>query len=136
MYAYSRLLTVREDVFLYTEGFFGNVESLLSLNEQDVFLVYLFHRYTRATVRLLDILKQRGVQVILVTSPPTDDLNRFATVLLPCQVDARGIKNSSLAPICMADYLCNAVAMACGEKTLYRMKKSEELFRCSDLLED
>jgi len=51
-------------------------------------------------------------------------------------VDASGIKNSSLAPICMADYLCNAVAMLRGEKTLYRMKQSEELFRCSDLLED
>lgn len=136
MYAYSRLLTVREDVFLYTEGFFGNVESLLSLTDKDLFIVYLFHRYTRSTIHLLDILKQRGVQVILVTSPPTDDVTRFATVLLPCHVDASGIKNSSLAPICMADYLCNAVAMARGEKTLYRMKQSEELFRRSDLLED
>lgn len=136
MYAYSRLLTVREDVFLYNDGFSGNVESLLSLNEQDVFIVYLFHRYTKRTLQLLEILKNRGVQVILITSPPTDTVNRFATVLLQCQVDASGIKNSSLAPICMADYLCNAVAMLRGEKTLYRMKQSEDLFRCSALLED
>ena len=136
MYAYSRFLTVREDVFLYNDGYFGNVESLLSLTDKDVFIVYLFHRYTRSALQLLEILKQRGVQIILVTSPPTDDVNRFATVLLPCQVDASGIKNSSLAPICMADYLCNAVAMLRGEKTLYRMKQSEDLFRCSDLLED
>ena len=136
MYAYSRLLTVRADVFLYTEGFFGNVESLLNVNEQDVFIVYLFHRYTRSTIQLLDILKQRNVQVILITSPPTEEVNRYATVLLPCHVDASGIKNSSLAPICMADYLCNAVAMLQGEKTLYRMKQTEELFRCSNLLED
>ena len=136
MYAYSRLLTVREDVFLYTEGFFNNVESLLSLSDQDVFIVYLFHRYTRSTVNLLEILKRQGVQVILITSPPTDSVSRFATVLLPCQVDASGIKNSSLAPICMADYLCNAVAMLRGEKTLYRMKQTEDLFRYSELLED
>ncbi len=136
MYAYSRLSTVREDVFLYNEGFSGNVEALLNVTDKDVFLVYLFHRYTRATVQLLEILKQRKAQVILVTSPPTDALNSFGVVLLPCQVDAGGIKNSSLAPICMADYLCNAVAMARGESTLYRMKQSEELFRCSDLLED
>ena len=136
MYAYSRLLTVREDVFLYTEGFSGNVESLLSLTDKDVFIVYLFHRYTKSTLQLLDILKERGVQVILITSPPTEDVNRYATVLLPCQVDASGIKNSSLAPICMADYICNAVAMLRGEKTLYRMKQTEDLFRCSGLLED
>ena len=136
MYTYSRLLTVRGDVFLYNDGFSGNMESLLSLTEQDVFIIYLFHRYTKSTLRLLEILKQRNVQVILVTSPPTEEVNRFATVLLSCQVDASGIKNSYLAPICMADYLCNAVAMHQGEKTLYRMKQTEDLFRCSDLLED
>ena len=136
MYAYSRLLTVREDVFIYTEGFYGNVESLLGLGQQDVFLVYLFHRYTRSTMQLLEILKKQGVQIILVTSPPSDRVRSFASVLLSCQVDAGGIKNSSLAPVCMADYLCNAVAMLRGEKTLYRMKQSEELFRCSELLEE
>ena len=135
-YAYSRLLTVRPDVFLYQEGYSGNVEALLSLNKADVFVVYLFHRYTRQTLRLLEVLKKRGVQVILVTSPPVETIARFATVLLPCQVDANGIKNSALAPICMADYLCNAVAMVNTEQTLQRMKDSEEIFRCSETLED
>ncbi len=134
-YAYSRLLTVRDDVFLHQDGYSGNVEALLSLTGEDVFLVYLFRRYTRQTLRLLEILKQRGVQVILVTSPPVDAVARFATVLLPCQVDVGGIKNSALAPICLADYLCSAVALANGEAALRRMKQSEELFRRSDTLE-
>lgn len=135
-YAYSRLLTVRGDVFLYQEGYSGNVETLLSLTMDDVFLVYLFRRYTGQTIRLLETLKERGVQIILITSPPVEAVSRFATVLLPCQVDANGIKNSALAPICLADYLCNAVAMVNPEVTLKRMKQSEELFRQSDVLED
>lgn len=135
-YLYSRLLTVRPDVFMYHDGYFGNVEALLSLTKEDVFVVYLFHRYTRQTVRLLELLWQRDVQVILVTSAPVDAVGRFATVLLPCQVDANGIKNSALAPICLADYLCNAVAMVNAEDTLQRMKRSEELFLRSDTLED
>ena len=136
LYAYSRLLTVRPDVFMYQDGYSGNVEALLSVTREDVFVVYLFRRYTRQTLRLLEILQQRGVQVILVTSPPVDAVARFATVLLPCQVDANGIKNSALAPICLADYLCNAVAMVSAEDTLQRMKQSEELFRCSDTLDN
>ena len=135
-YAYSRLLTVRRDVFLYQDGFSGNVEALLSLTGEDIFLVYLFHRYTRQTLRLLEILKQQGVKVILVTSPPVDTVARFATVLLPCQVDGGGIKNTALAPICLADYLCNAVSMTHAEDTLQRMKQSEELFRCSEMLDN
>lgn len=134
-YACSRLLTVRPDVSLYQDGYCGNVETLLNLTEDDVFLVYLFRRYTRQTLQLLEILKQRGVQVVLVTSPPMDAVARFATVLLPCRVDAGGIKNSALAPICLADYLCNAVAMVDMEKTMQRMQLSEELFRRSEILD-
>lgn len=135
-YAYSRLLTVRGDVFLYQEGYSGNVEALLSLTNEDVFLVYLFHRYTKQTLQLLEILKKQRVQVILVTSPPVDTVARYATVLLPCQVDGGGIKNTALAPICLADYLCNAVSMEDPEQTLLRMNESEELFRYSETLDN
>lgn len=134
-YAYSRLLTVRGNVFLHRDGFSGNVETLLDVTQEDVFLIFLFHRYTRQTLQLLEILKQRGVQVILVTSPPVDAVARYAVVLLPCQVDAQGIKNSALAPVCLADYLCNAVAMVDPENALRRMEASEELFRRSDTLD-
>ena len=134
-YAYSRLLTVRGDVFLYADGYSGNIEALLSLNKDDVFLVFLFHRYTRQTLQILEVLKQRGVHILLVTSPPVDVVARFAAVLLPCQVDASGIKNSALSPVCLADYLCNAVAMIHPENTLQRMKDSEELFHRSDMLD-
>lgn len=135
-YAYSRLLTVRGDVFLYQEGYCGNVETLLSVTDEDVFVVYLFHRYTRQTVRLLEILHKRGVKTILITSAPVDTVARFAAVLLPCRVDANGIKNSALAPICLADYLCNALAMVNAESTLQRMKQSEDLFSSSEILDN
>ena len=133
-YAYSRLLTVRGDVFLYQDGYTGNVEALLSSTDADVFVVFLFHRYTRQTLRILEVLKERNVQVILITSPPVEMVARLATVLLPCQVDANGIKNSALAPICLADYLCNAVAMVNAEATLQRMRQSEELFARSEVI--
>ena len=135
-YAYSRLLTVRGDVFLYQDGYTGNVEALLSSTDADVFVVFLFHRYTRQTLRILEVLKERNVQVILITSPPVEMVARLATVLLPCQVDANGIKNSALAPICLADYLCNAVAMVNAEATLQRIRQSEELFARSEIIEN
>ena len=134
-YAYSRLLTVRGNVFLYRDGYCGNVETLLDVNEEDVFLIFLFHRYTRQTLQLLEILKHRGVQVILITSPPVETVTRYAAVLLPCRVDGGGIKNSALAPICLADYLCNAVAVADQEAALARMKESEALFRYSETVD-
>lgn len=135
-YAYNRLLTVRGDVFMYQDGYSGNVESLLGLTGEDVFVVYLFRRYARQSLRFLEILKQRGVQIILITSPPVETIARFATVLLPCRVDANGIKNSFLSPICLTDYFCNSVAMVNAEDTLQRMRESEELFSQTEILND
>lgn len=126
-YAYTRFLTIRENVFILTAGHGGEIESLLSLGDGDVCVFFLFHRYTNPAPKILEILKKQGVTVILVTSPPYDCVEQNAAILLPCYVDINGIKNSSAAPICLIDCLCNCVATY-NEKTLDYLKKSENLF--------
>ena len=135
-YACSRLSSVRKNVHLLTAGHYGELESVLNLTADDVCLVYLFHRYTRQAVDILDLIRKQGASVILITSAPYDRLEPLACVLLPCQVDANGIKNSSVAPVCLADYLCNAVAVAGGDATLQHMRDSEALFRSANILGD
>lgn len=133
-YAYTRFLTVRSDAYILNAGYNGDVESILSLTEEDVCIVYLFHRYTKQSLQILPMLKKQGVTIILVTSNPYDKVEPYATLLLPCHVDANGIKNSAIAPICLADYLCNAVAVLGGEETLQHMRQSEDLFKMSSIL--
>ncbi len=128
-YAYTRFLTVRDNVFMLSAGYNGEIESILSLTKNDVCIFFLFHRYTKQSLKILELLKKQGVCVILITSPPYDSVKDNTDILLPCCVDAEGIKNSSLAPVCLIDCLCNVVAVACGEKTLEHMKKSENLFK-------
>ena len=128
-YTYTRLLTVRSNVFILNAGYNGDVESVLSLTKDDVCIVFIFPRYTKQAVQILSLLKKQGAFVILVTSNPCDEIEQHATLVLPCRVDAYGVKNSSSAPVCLANYMCNAVAMQNGNISLEHMKKSEELFR-------
>lgn len=132
-YAYTRLLSVRPDVSVL-QAASGQIESVLSLGEGDVCIVFLFHRYTRQTVKLLELLKQQRVSVILVTDPPYEDIAKNAEVLLPCLVDCGGIKNTAVAPVVLMDYLCDAVAAKLGDRSLEYMKNAEALFRFSDVL--
>ena len=127
-YAYTRLLTVRDNVFILNAGYNGEVESILSLTPEDVCLVFLFHRYTKMTLQILPLLQKQGAKIILVTSAPFDQVEKYSTLLIPCLVDAGGIKNSALAPICLADFLCNALAVQNGDATLHYMQRSEKLF--------
>ena len=135
-YACSRFTTVREEVHLLGAGMNGDVECMLDLTPEDVCLVYLFHRYTKQSLAVLEMLKKQGVCVILVTSAPYGQLEPYAAVLLACHVDADGIKNTALAPVCLADYLCNAVAVQLGDAALRRMQQLETLFREHEILGD
>lgn len=132
-YGYTRFLSVRPDVFVL-QSTSEQIESVLSLGRGDVCIVFLFHRYTRQTLKLLELLKQRQVSVILVTDPPCDDVEHLADVVLPCLVDCGGIKNTSVAPVVLMDYLCDAVAANLGERSLEHMKNAEALFRLGDVL--
>lgn len=128
-YAYTRFLTVRNDVYLLSAGQNSEIESLLTLHKGDVCVFYLFHRYTKQAPQILKAIKSQGADVILITSPPYDEIEQDATILLPCYVDINGIKNSSAAPVCITDCLCNMVVSKSGAKTLDYMKKSEALFK-------
>ena len=127
-YAYTRFLTVRNNVFMLSAGQCGEIESLLSLTKGDVCVFYLFHRYTKQSPQILNTLKKRGVTVILITSPPYDEVKNDAGFIIPCFVDINGIKNSYAAPVCITDCLCNCVVSKSGTKTLDYMKQSENLF--------
>ena len=133
-YAYSRFATVRNGVHLLGAGLNGDVEAVLDLTPEDLCVVYLFHRYTKQSLRILEMLKKQGVPVILVTSAPYEKIEQYACVLLACHVDAGGIKNTAVAPICLADYLCNAVAVMNGDATVQRMQQLEKLYKEQDIL--
>lgn len=135
-YAYTRLLTVRSKVHILSACCNGEIESLLGIEPTDVCLVYLFHRYTAQALQILEILKKRKVPVILVTDSPYEEHKSPGTLILPCRVDAGGIKNTYVAPVVLTDYLCNAAAVANPDAVLEYMNETEELFRATNLLQN
>lgn len=133
-YAYTRFSAVRGEVHLLGAGINGEVETLLDVTPEDVCLVYLFHRYTKQSLSVLETLKKRGVPVVLITAAPYDRVEEFATIVLACSVDADGIKNTAVAPVCLADYLCNALAVENSDAAAQRMQQLEKLYKEQDVL--
>ena len=134
-YAYTRMLSVRKDVYILDSGINFTFESLISLAENDVCIFYIFHRYTKASLQILEKLTKAGVRVILISSPPFDTVKASKALILPCIADIGGIKNSYVAAASITDYLCNASAMTLGDSALKHMKEAEKLFGDFSVLE-
>ena len=128
-YNYTRLMSIRNDVFMLSAGSSGEIESLLSLKENDVCIFFLFHRYTRLSVKILEALKKFKIKVILITSPPSDEIEKNAQIVFDCHVNIDSLKNSYAAPITLIDCLCDSLAVKTGEKALGYMKDCETLFK-------
>lgn len=135
-YAYTRLTTVRPEVHLLEGAAGGMMEPLMDLQKGDVCLCFLFHRYTELTLRILPLLKQQKAAVILVTDRPFDAVIPYADLILPCHVSNNGIKNTALAPICICDYFCNALALQDGESIRQRLTRTEALLSETAVLSD
>lgn len=134
-YAYTRFYTVRQGVFMLNASN-GDIERLLELTKEDVVLVFAFHRYTKMSLEILNIIKKLGIPIILVTNPPYEEIGKGIDLVLPCVVHGLGIKNTSIAPICLLDYLCNIYATNNPETTLQRFKKIEMLLDYQSTLAD
>ena len=128
-YTYTRFLTVRNNVFMLSAGNSGEIESLLSINKDDVCIFFLFHRYTRLSVKILEEMKKQGISVILITSPPFEEIEKNAEIIFPCEVNVEALKNSFAAPLTLIDCLCSRLAADMGEKALSYMKNCEKLFK-------
>ena len=135
-YAYTRFLTVRDNVFILNAGLNGEIEAVQSLKKGDVCVVSIFHRYTKTALEILSVLKTRGVFVVVITDGNPEEIEQYASVILTCCVDSKGIKNSAVAPVCLLNYLCNAVAISLGESSLRYMNESEQLFKNISALEE
>ncbi|MCQ2401335.1 MAG: MurR/RpiR family transcriptional regulator [Lachnospiraceae bacterium] len=132
-YAYTRLYTVRNDVFILDVAH-GDAESLLNITKDDTCIIFLFHRYTKTSVDVLKAIKKTGASIILITNEPVDEIEKYSDILIPCVVYGSGIKNTSIAPVCLLDYLCNVLAVKDPQKALNRFKELELLFENQETL--
>ncbi|THF85309.1 MurR/RpiR family transcriptional regulator [Deinococcus sp. KSM4-11] len=89
-------------------------EHLLEMTEEDAVLVYTVRRYSRATTRVTTALRERGVQVLLITDQGASPLGRLAhhSIRLPTQGSE---VIASLAPfLSITSLIASLVARAMG----------------------
>lgn len=84
--------------------------NLLDITERDCLFLYSFPRYSEIARPLMEIARESGAKVILMTDRRTSPLANKADVVVTAQVDGLGFTNSYVAPLSLSEVILLSVS--------------------------
>ncbi len=109
-YMASKLLFLAPHVVPILHADASAVENLLDITDRDCLFLYSFPRYSEIARPLLEIARESGAKVILMTDRRTSPLANKADVVLTAQVDGLGFTNSYVAPLSLSEVILLSVS--------------------------
>ena len=119
-YMASKLLFLTPHVVPILHADASAVENLLDITDRDCLFLYSFPRYSEIARPLLEIARESGAKVILMTDRRTSPLANKADVVLTAQVDGLGFTNSYVAPLSLSEVILLSVS---GRKDMTDSKR-------------
>lgn len=86
------------------------IRHMMSTRAGDLVIAISMPRYSRGTVELTNLAKERGAKVLALTDAPTSPLARLADMTLFAPARSRLLPNSPSATFALADAIVTAVA--------------------------
>ena len=133
-YLTRSLRMVRENVYQLS-GIGGiYADEFLDLQEGDVLVTFLFPRYEFLLLKLLPMLKERGVKIVIFTSSVFDSIEELGDAFVPCCVNSVTTRDSLTSIMFAIDYLTreaeDLVNYENMEKTAETMEQMVVKFYC------
>lgn len=126
-YTASRLGQIKENVRLIQSAGMAYPEEIIGAKSGDVCIAFLFPRYSKTAANIVSWFKKKGVTVILFTSQSHVAVDSYGDIILPCYINSFSFKNSFAAPICLINYISNAIAFKDYERAMKTLKQTEEI---------
>ncbi len=103
-------------------------DRLLDLRKGDVVLAISFPRYTRETVEVLKLAKQKGVKTLAITDSLISPLAQYAHYVLTARYQTDSFIESFTAPLSLINALVTSLAINKKGDTLKYLKESEKIW--------
>lgn len=109
-YMASKLLFLTPHVVPVTHADATAVENVLDITDKDCLFLYSFPRYSEICGVLMDIARENGAKIILMTDRRTCPLASKADVVVVAQVEGLGFTNSYVAPLSLSEVFLLAIS--------------------------
>ena len=101
---------------------------LLDVAPRDVVVIYDIRRYENGTLRLAEMARDRGAEIVLLTDQWQSPISRHATLCFNCRIEAPSAWDSSVAMMLLSETLIAACQETLWEGTKARMNALETIF--------
>lgn len=126
-YMASKLVYLTPNVIPLTHADASSVEKLLDISEEDCLLLYSFPRYSEIHYVLMDMARERGAKIILITDQVTCPLANKADIVITAHVLGIGFTNSYVVPISLSEMILLAISSRGGDARDQRMQQMDEV---------
>jgi DNA-binding MurR/RpiR family transcriptional regulator len=89
-----------------------HIPPLFEAGPKDAMLAIGFAPYSAETVKVVELAKERGIQLIGVTDTPISPIGQRVDIVLPARVSGVGAQNSLVAPLAVLNVLLNETTAA------------------------
>ncbi len=106
-YTALTLERVRGQAYLIENLGGRHIPALFNSDSNDALLAIGFAPYSADTVQILELAKERGMQLVGITDTPISPVGQRVDVVLPTRVSGMGAQNSLVGPIAVINCLLN-----------------------------
>ena len=106
----------------------GIYQQLIRMNEQDVFVVISFPRYSQSTVNATSYAASCGANIIAITDGMNSPLAAYANQLLLAKSDMARFADSLVAPLSLINAIIVAVGLRKREELEHTLTKLENMW--------
>jgi DNA-binding MurR/RpiR family transcriptional regulator len=116
------------NVSLVTPGTEELPEQILDIQEEDVLVCISFRRYTRKTVEMAHMIRERGASIISITDSDLSPLGQMADLSLATPTRIPSFFESYTAPLCLMNALLTAIALRKEDEAIPVLNRLESVF--------
>lgn len=127
-YFATALLVMRDGVTLMSNLPNTWPPALLDMREGDVLLAFDVRRYEATVLQVVEIAREQGAEVVLITDRWVSPAAAHATHIFPCHIEAPSAWDTLTAPLMLVEALLAAVQGQDWSSTEARLARLEDLY--------
>lgn len=135
-YAHALFSHAKADVTLINEAADKNAEILADMAKGDVLFAIDFRRRTRLLPKVVQVARDVGASVVLLTYAPLSDLAAQTDVVLTCPTQGSAIFDSYVSAMSIVNYLATELVTDARTTSRKRMQRIERIHTLLDDLDE